>query len=190
MKKNLRQRGLFILAITLGSLVVMFGPWTKPKEYKRSAADFYRPSALRQNLNDNIRLGLDLRGGTHLVMQVQADDYIRALTEGNRQKAVDELKKGNIAFQDVSSPSNGQLVVRTEGTEAHTQIREKLLPIFGSDIWEVSTSTTPAQVTFTLNNSAADLFRSEATDQAKTIIEQRINAFGVAEPTIQLHGRT
>lgn len=190
MKKNLRQRGLFILAITLGSLVVMFGPWTKPKEYKRTAADFYRPSALRQNLNDNIRLGLDLRGGTHLVMQVQADDYIRALTEGNRQKAVDELKKGNIAFKDVSAPSNGQLVIRTEGTQAHTQIREKLLPIFGSDIWEVSTSTDPAQVTFTLNNSAADLFRSEATDQAKTIIEQRINAFGVAEPTIQLHGRT
>ena len=190
MNKNIRTRVVIILAITFGCLAIMFGPWNKQKGYKRNAGDFYKPAVLRQNLSENIRLGLDLRGGTHLVMQVQADDYIKALTEGNRQKAVDELKKASIAVTDVKTPVNGQLVIETQGTDAHSQIREKLLPIFGSDIWDVSTSTSPAEVRFTLNNSAADLFRKEATEQAKTIIEQRIDAFGVAEPTIQLHGRT
>lgn len=190
MNKNLRTRGIIIVTITIASLVIMFGPWNKPKEYKRSAGDFFHPARLKQNLADNIRLGLDLRGGTHLVMQVQADDYIKAITEGNRQKAVDELKKASIAFTDIKTPTNGQLVVETAATDAHTQIREKLLPIFGSDVWEVTTSASPAQVVFNMNNSAADLFRREATEQAKTIIEQRINQFGVSEPTIQLHGRT
>lgn len=190
MNKNIKTRVIVILLTTFACLAILFGPWTKPKEYTRTAGDFFKPARLKQNLGENIRLGLDLRGGTHLVMQVQADDYIKALTEGNRQKAVDELKKGGIAFTDIKTPANGRLVVETEGTDAHTQIREKLLPIFGSDIWDVSTSASPATVTFNLNNSAADLFRREATEQAKTIIEQRIDAFGVAEPTIQLHGRT
>ncbi|MEY4167014.1 MAG: hypothetical protein RIR52_838 [Acidobacteriota bacterium] len=189
MKKTIRIRTYATLAVTLFCLLILFGPWAKQKEYKRSASDFFSPAKLRQNLTENIRLGLDLRGGTHLVLQVQADDYIKAITEGNRQKAVDELKKATIAFTDVKTPANGRIVVETQATDAHTQIREKLLPIFGSDIWDVSTSSSPASVTFNLNNSAADLFRREATDQAKTIIEQRIDAFGVAEPTIQLHGR-
>ncbi|NBO65961.1 MAG: hypothetical protein EBU88_14155, partial [Acidobacteria bacterium] len=190
MKKSIRIRTYATLAVTLLCLVVLLGPWAKQKDYKRSVNDFFKPANLRQNLSENIRLGLDLRGGTHLVLQVQADDYIKAITEGNRQKAVDELKKASIAFTDVKTPTNGRIVVETAATDAHTQIREKLLPIFGSDIWDASTSTSPASVTFNLNNSAADLFRREATDQAKTIIEQRIDAFGVAEPTIQLHGRT
>ncbi len=126
-------------------------------------------------------------------MQVQADDYIKAITEGNRQKAVDELKKAGIAVTDVKTPANGKLVIETPNAEKHTDIRDRLLPIFGSDAWEVSTSSgssgTPASVTFTLLNSVSDIFKREATDQAKTIIEQRIDQFGVAEPTIQLHGR-
>jgi len=190
MKKSIKSRAIVILLTTFGCLAILLGPWTKQKDYTREAADFFKPERLRKNLTENIRLGLDLRGGTHLVMQVQADDYIKAITEGNRQKAVDELKKGSIAFTDVKTPANGRLVVETQGADAHTQIREKLLPIFGSDIWDVSTSTNPASVTFNLNKSAADLFRREATEQARTIIEQRIDAFGVAEPTIQLHGRT
>ncbi|QQS48161.1 MAG: protein translocase subunit SecD [Acidobacteriota bacterium] len=190
MIKNLRTRGIIIGVVTLVSLVFLFGPWNKEKNYVRSAADFYKPANLKKNLSENIRLGLDLRGGTHLVMQVQADDYIKAITEGNRQKAVDELKKAGIPYTDAKTPANGQLVIETANAEKHTEIRDRLLPIFGSDAWEVETSSgTPSSVSFTLLNSVADIFKREATDQAKTIIEQRINQFGVAEPTIQLHGR-
>jgi len=190
MNKNLRTRAIVIATVTIVSLIFMFGPWNKDKNYKRSVSDFVKPSNLMKNLSENIRLGLDLRGGTHLVMQVQADDYIKAISEGNRQKAVDELKKAGIAYTDIKTPSNGVLVVETANAEKQTDIRDRLLPIFGSDAWEVSTSSgTPSTVTFTLLNSVADIFKREATDQAKTIIEQRINQFGVAEPTIQLHGR-
>jgi preprotein translocase subunit SecD len=189
MGKNIRTRGIIIGIVTLVSLIFLIGPWNKPKGYQRSASDFFSPSKLRQNIAENIRLGLDLRGGTHLVMQVQADDYIKGMTEGNRQKAVAELKKENIPFNDVKNPANGLLVVETPDTSKHSEIKDKLLPLFGSDVWEVSTSTSPPSVSFSLLNSAADIFRREATEQAKTIIEQRIDQFGVAEPTIQLHGR-
>lgn len=189
MNRNIRRRSIIIAIVTLASLVIIFGPWRKPKEVKVTAGDFFRPARLKQNLSENIRLGLDLRGGTHLVMQVQADDAIEAITEGNRQKAVDIFKKENIAHKDIKVPNNGTLVVETADTSNHAVIREKLIADFGSFDWDVSTSANPPTVTFTLKGSSADRIRREATEQAKAIIDQRINAFGVSEPTIQLHGR-
>ncbi|MDX2030785.1 MAG: protein translocase subunit SecD [Blastocatellia bacterium] len=189
MNKNLRTRGIVIAIVTLFSLVTMLGPWNKQPGQARSASDFFKPSSLRQNLSENIRLGLDLKGGTHLVMQVQTDDAVRTITENNRQKAVDELKKASIAYKDVKAPAIGQVIVETENGNDHTRIKDLVLPYFGNDVWDVSTSSAPATVTFKLNSIGNNLFRKEATEQAKTIIEQRINQFGVAEPTVQLRGR-
>lgn len=186
MNKNLRTRGIVIGVVTFFSLLMMFGPWNRPKEAgKLKASDFIK---FKQNLSENIKLGLDLKGGTHLVMQVQTDEALKALTDGNQAKAVEILKKENIAYKDVKVPASGQVVVETETTNDHDKIKEKLQADFSTD-WEARTTTTPASVTFNLLTSAADAIRKQVTEQAKTIIEQRINAFGVAEPTIQLHGR-
>lgn len=189
MSRNLRTRAIVIVVSVLLCLIALFAPWHKPKGYARSASDFFKPSNLRQNLSENIRLGLDLRGGTHLVMQVQADEVIKAVTDGNRQKAEEELKKAGIQFNAVKVAANGLLVVETPDASKHTEIREKLLPFFGSDAWEVTTSPNPATVSFKMTNAAANQFRREATEQAKIIVERRIDQFGVAEPTVQLHGR-
>jgi preprotein translocase subunit SecD len=189
MNKNLRLRGIIIAVVTALCLVIMFGPWNKPKGYGRTASDFYKPSKLKQNLTENIHLGLDLKGGTHLVLQVKVDDVIKTITEGDREKAEEELKKAGIPFNAVKVLANGVVVVETPDASKHNEIREKILPFFGSDAWDVSPSANPASVTFTLRNSAADQFRRDASEQAKIIIEQRVDAFGVAEPTIQRYGR-
>jgi preprotein translocase subunit SecD len=189
MSRNLRARGIVIGAVVFFALVLMLGPWNRGKDYKLTASDFFSPSRLKQNISENIRLGLDLKGGTHLVMQVQADDAIGAITEGNRQKALEILKKENIKFTDVKIPATGQLIVELPDTSQENQVKEKLLTDFGSSIWNTTTRTNPATVVFDLNRSAADQIRREATAQAKTIIEQRIDKFGVAEPTVQLYGR-
>jgi preprotein translocase subunit SecD len=189
MNKNLRTRGIVIAVVTLFSLIMMFGPFNKPKGYARSASDFFKPSKLKQNLSENIRLGLDLKGGTHLVMQVQTDEAIKTITENDRQKAEEELKKENIPFKSVKAVANGLVAIETENTNDHQRIKDKIHPYFGTDAWDYSTSASPAAVTFKLNLFAEKQFRREATEQAKTIIEQRIDQFGVAEPTVQLRGR-
>jgi preprotein translocase subunit SecD len=189
MSKNLRIRGIVIAVVTALCLVIMFGPWNKPKGYSRTASDFFKASKLKQNLTENIRLGLDLKGGTHLVIQVKVDDVIRDITNGDRDKAQDELKKNGIPFTAVKVPANGVVVIETPDANKHSEIREKILPFFGSESWSVSTSASPASVTFTLNNAAADQIRRDASEQAKIIVEQRVDQFGVAEPTIQRYGR-
>jgi preprotein translocase subunit SecD len=99
------------------------------------------------------------------------------------------LKKEGIPYQDVKNPATGLVIIETPDTTKHNEIKDKLLPSFGSDVWEATSSSNPPSVTFKLLNSAANYFRRQATDQAKKIIEKRIDQFGVAEPTIQMHGR-
>jgi len=189
MKKNLRTRGIVIAVLTLFCAIVMIGPWHKPKDYTRTASDFFSPKRWKQNFGENIRLGLDLKGGTHLVMQVQADDYLKTYTENERQKIDEYLKKENIPFTAVKAESTGKIVVETPDTSKHGDITSKVTSqILGPD-WPSSTSSGPATVSFTLNNSAANFLKSQSTEQALTIIEQRLNGLGVAEPTIQRQGR-
>src|SRR5262249_56375296 len=128
MSRNLRTRSVIIAIITALCLIVMFGPWHKTS---KTAADFFKPSKLKENLSENIKLGLDLRGGTHLVMQVQADDAIKAITDGNVVKTEAELKKLGIPFTSVKTTANGVVVVETPDTSKHSGIKDKILPYFG-----------------------------------------------------------
>src|SRR5215467_10296981 len=166
MNRNLRVRSITIAVVTALCLIIIFGPWHKTG---KSVSDFYKPSKLKENLSENIKLGLDLRGGTHLVMQVQADDAIRAITDGNVLKTESELKKVGIPFTSVKSPTNGVVVVQTPDTSKHSEIESKMLPYFGGEQeWTVTKSTNPASVTFSLKSVAANRIRREATEQAKT----------------------
>ena len=189
MNKNLRTRGIVIAVITIGCLIILFGPWNKQKDYAKSAGDFFKPSKLKQNLTENIRLGLDLKGGTHLVMQVQADEAITTMTNNNVQKGKEDLKKDGIQFTDIKAASPGLIVVENPNPADHEKIREKFFTFMPEDGWDYSSSSSPSSVTFKLTNRYANQIRKDATEQAKAIIEQRIDQFGVAEPTVQLRGR-
>jgi len=189
MNKNLRTRGIIIAIVTIGCLVILLGPWNKPKGYAKSASDFFAPAKLKQNLGENIRLGLDLKGGTHLVMQVQADEAITAMTNNNVQKGKDDLKKDSIQYTDIKAAAPGLIVVENPNPADHDKIREKFFTFMPEDGWDYSSSDNPSSVTFRLTNRYANQIRKDATEQAKAIIEQRINQFGVAEPTVQLRGR-
>lgn len=189
MQKNLRTRSLVILVLTVVCAIIMLGPWNKPKEYTKTASDFINPKQWKKNFGENIRLGLDLKGGTHLVMQVQAEQYLKTYTENEVTKIDAELKKDNIAVNAVKATEAGKIVIETADTSKHGEITNKIVgPLLSSD-WTSSTSSNPAAVTFTLNNSAANFLKNQATEQAKIIIENRINQFGVTEPTVQRQGR-
>ena len=66
MQRKIRTRTLVILLITLGSVAIIFRPHHKP-----TIRDFTSWTQIKQNVAENIHLGLDLKGGSHLVMQVQ-----------------------------------------------------------------------------------------------------------------------
>src|SRR5262245_29651578 len=85
MKTNLTWRTV-VIVVTI--LLCVFGIIGIPK----SVAE------LKQNFGRNIRLGLDLKGGTHLVMQVHVQDAVKADLEQTAERLKEDLKKQNISW--------------------------------------------------------------------------------------------
>ena len=85
MQKNLTTKTL-IIAGTI--LLCIYGIIGVPK----SKADLMR------NLEKNVRLGLDLRGGSHLILQVQVQDAIKAEADQLMERLKEELAKANIDY--------------------------------------------------------------------------------------------
>jgi len=81
-----------IIVVTM--LVCVFGIIGIPK----SGAD------LKKNFEDNIRLGLDLKGGTHLVLEIQVQDAVKADAEQTGDRLKEDLKKQNITWGSMDVP--------------------------------------------------------------------------------------
>src|SRR3954454_16118285 len=93
MKKNLRGRILAIIAVLLVSIYGIIG-----------LPSGFSGKALREAITKRIHLGLDLKGGAHLILQVQVADAVNAETDNLVAMVQQELKKANLPFGSVLKP--------------------------------------------------------------------------------------
>jgi len=184
-------RTAIIIVITLIGIYLVFGPRRVP------TGNDFTWSGIKQNLSDNINLGLDLKGGSHLVMRVKTDEYLKILTETNAQAALTAAKDardadGNpLPVTDVSSvANNGNYSVTlnlSDASKADTVIEEVKKKVDFQTHWGDPTKTGNS-IVWSLPSRAQEVLKDQAVEQALKIIESRINAFGVKEPTLQRHG--
>jgi preprotein translocase subunit SecD len=183
MKKNLTQRVIIIAIVTLCGLYAVIGPRHRPH-----LSDF-TPNGLKQTLASNINLGLDLKGGSHLVMQVKTDEYLKTLTQGTAQAAQKAAQAAGYQTQDVkwvTDNGNYNFTLPVTDPAKVTDARDAITKKVDLNDWSVSTSGNA--ITWTLTANAQRTLADQAVEQALKIIESRINAVGVAEPTLQRHG--
>jgi len=166
--------------VTLAGIAVVFKPHHKP-----GIKDFTSWSQIKQNLSENIHLGLDLRGGSHLVMQVQTDEVIGKVTQTNAGIARTKLQEKNLPVTNVNGDTPGKILVEVPDSTRNSDIVRELEGDFGQE-WKVEEKG--GSVVAALDETAQKQLRERATEQAKAIIENRVNAFGVTEPTIQRQG--
>jgi preprotein translocase subunit SecD len=182
-------RTAIIVVITLVGIYLVFGPRTKP-----TSADFTW-EGVKKNLAQNINLGLDLKGGSHLVMRVKTDEYLKTLTENNNQAALTagkEVKDANgkeAAKDSTFVAENGRYEVTVnldDASQAQAVIDEVKKKVDFSQWSEPAVSGN--SITWSLPTQKQVLMKDQAVEQALKIIDSRINAFGVKEPTLQRHG--
>jgi preprotein translocase subunit SecD len=183
-------RTAIIVVITLIGIYLVFGPRRVP------TGNDFTWSGIKQNLSDNINLGLDLKGGSHLVMRVKTDDYLKTLTENNAQAALTAAKEARDAegkplpVTDSSVVAeNGNYAVTvnlSDASKADAVIEEVKKKVDFSQWGEPSKSGN--SIVWSLPARAQEVMKDQAVEQALKIIESRINAFGVKEPTLQRHG--
>jgi preprotein translocase subunit SecD len=180
MGKKIRNRMLIILLVTLAGVAIIFKP-----HHKLTVQDFTSWSQIKQNLGENIHLGLDLKGGSHLVMQVQVDDVIKKLTQRNAEAAKARLQQKNLPFTDAKAEGINQVVITVPDASKNGDIVREIENDFGQG-WTVSDRGTT--LVATLDDGMANQLRERSTEQAKQIIENRVNAFGVTEPIVARQG--
>jgi len=185
-KKNLLTRVIIIAIVTIGGLYLVIGPRHRP-----SPKDFSW-SGIKTNLKNNIHLGLDLQGGSHLVMRVKTEEFLRRLTEEDYVAAQNAAKdagfepKGGRAD---TSPGNYRVVLQIPDPSKADEVKEavqKKVELGDTSVWNYAVQGDT--LSWTMTAAAERLLADNATTQALNIIESRINALGITEPTLQTHG--
>jgi preprotein translocase subunit SecD len=178
MNKNLSWKLAVIVAILV---VFLFGIFGVPQSFSGQG--------LLTAMTNHIRLGLDLRGGTHLILQVKVDDAVRIDSDNAIEVLKEQLNKRKVAFGDISEPdpqnSPDKVVLKGVPTEG----RKDLLDIVAERLPEYNVSS-GAENTFilTMKQQSLNDLKNKAVTQAIETIRTRIDALGVSEPTIQEHG--
>ena len=185
-KKHLLHRTIIIVLVTLAGLYLVIGPRRKP-----TLQDFTW-SGIKATMKSNIHLGLDLQGGSHLVMRVKTEEYLKRLTEEAYVAAQNTAKDAGFEIKDGRAETGGnnyRVVLDAADASKVNDIKDavgKKVELADSSIWSYSVSG--SQMTWTMSGMAQRRLADEATTQALTIIDRRINALGVTEPTLQTHG--
>lgn len=182
-KKNLTQRLIIIALVTLAGIYIVIGPRRKP-----TLQDFTW-SGIKATLASNIHLGLDLKGGSHLVMRVKTDEFLRTLTENTKVAIENIAKEAGVPPKEVKTETSGSYRITLEALDASSlgkiegDVKQK---IDQDGYWASSISGNT--ITWTLTPTSQRALAEQATEQAHKIILSRLEGVGVVEPLVQRHG--
>ncbi len=159
MGKNLRWKLLVILGVVALSVF-----------------SFYPP-------DQKVRLGLDLKGGVHLVMRVDTDDALTLDAETTADRLREQLKTANVPGAVVAVTSPNSFTVTNVPPDQDSVFRGLLTDV---EI-NYNRSSGVGNYTFTLKPNIEAQLRDQTVEQALTTIERRVNELGVAEPIVARH---
>ncbi len=162
MYKNLRWKLLTVVGVT--ALAV----WS-----------FYPPA-------QKVKLGLDLQGGVHLVLQVQTDDALRLQTQTAAERLREELKTQSLDVGDVAEIDATSFKVTGVPTDKDSEFRRIAQDQVGTD-YDREPGVNGAY-TFRMKPNIAVRTRQDTVTQALQTIERRVNELGVSEPLVAATG--
>jgi preprotein translocase subunit SecD len=178
MNPNLKWKALFILLVILGCIYGVLGLPSFPTSVAQ----------LKDNFAHQIKLGLDLQGGTHLVLQVQVQEAVAQETNQMVDRITTWLRDKNITYDEVRPVDNTHILVRNLDSQHISDFRDYVQTQYGN-IWDMSPAAgEPNGYTLTMRSNIVAQINETTMTQTLETIERRINALGLTEPTIQLRG--
>jgi preprotein translocase subunit SecD len=180
-----RWKVLAIIGVILVSVLLSL-----PNLMPRSAIPSWLPA--RQ-----VSLGLDLRGGSYLLLEVDLAAVVKERLEGLADGARTRLRQGNIGYLNLQSdPANNRLSLKLRDTgqtqAALAALRELANPVTlggGATAPDVELASTPdGTITATLSEAALRARAGGAVEQSIEIVRRRIDETGVAEALIARQG--
>ncbi len=163
MIKKLRWKYLSIFIVIVGS-VWLFSP-----------------------LDEKIHLGLDLQGGMHLVLEVQSEKAVEAILNRTTRDIRNNLEDKDIDFEKVTAiPTDNMVKIALFHEDSLKEIRNLLKDY--SFLKEIIFDKERLVISYQIDNQEINRIQESAVDQGLETIRNRIDEFGVSEPTIQRQG--
>jgi preprotein translocase subunit SecD len=134
-----------------------------------------------------VRLGLDLQGGTHLLYQVQIDAGIDNRVEQIGRDVESALRDAQVGAFTVERQGR-TLQVRLATPDKRADVKKVLQDKFPSLVLNESAGGESADFSLSLSTREEQQLRDRFVDQALQILRNRIDQFGVSEPTILAQG--
>src|SRR6185437_16609094 len=140
-KKNLLTRVIIIAIVTIGGLYLVIGP----RNHRPTLSDF-KWSGIKATLKNNIHLGLDLQGGSHLVMRVKTEEFLKRLTEEDFVAAQNAAKDAGFDVKGGradAGPGNYRVVVEPADASKIAEIKDavqKKVELGDTSVWNYSGS--------------------------------------------------
>src|SRR5437868_9083812 len=178
MNKNLSWKLVVIVGILLVFLAGIFGI---PKDWSGKG--------ILASITDRIHLGLDLRGGTHLILQVQVNDAVNVDSDNAIARLKEDMRARKINYADITKPDpvnhTEMIVVKGIAPEQSSDFKS----IVSDRLPDYNTSS-GAENSWTVSMNAQNIadLKNRAVTQAIETIRNRIDQLGVSEPVIQEHG--
>ncbi|HXX21871.1 MAG TPA: protein translocase subunit SecD [Terriglobia bacterium] len=181
MELKIKNRAIFIGVVIVASILGIIG---FPKNFQE----------LKDNVHSRIHLGLDLKGGTHLILQVHVEDAVNITADEVLERLSDELRVKNIPYADVQKaddtharPPIHRILIKGIPQERATDLQTLASEQFSD--WDLSHMPgDPTSWMLALKTTAAANIRNQALLQSMNTINTRVNNLGVTEATVAEYG--
>jgi len=179
MKKNLNNKILLIFAVLVICIYGIFG-----------VPSGVTSKALLDAMTKRIHLGLDLKGGAHLILQVKVEEAVNAETDNTVALIKDALKTANLSYSQVYKPDPAKAtLIRVEGAspDKSNDVRLMLESKYTNE-YDVTGGDTPGSFVLTMKPMLVTALEKKTVQQAIEAIRDRVDALGISEPQIQEYG--
>jgi preprotein translocase subunit SecD len=167
MYKNLRWKLLAIAAVAALAIFAFYPPWKK------------------------VNLGLDLKGGIHLVLKVNTGDALELETETTAEQFREELVKAGMSAVTSAVETESTFVVSgipQERDQEFRRLSDSSVSIAQQFDREQVAGASTLSYRFRLKPNVERAIREDSVTQAIQTIDRRVNSLGVAEPVVAPHG--
>lgn len=178
MNPNLKWKGLFILAVIVFCVYFLFGYPTFPTSFAQ----------VKDNFKNQIKLGLDLQGGSQLILEVQVEEAVAQETDTTVDRLSSTLREKNVHYDEIRRIDDRHILVRNIDPSQYSVLSDIVSAQY-NNVWDIGPAAGAANsYALTLRPGAVAAIQEQTDTQATETIEQRINALGLTEPTVRPRG--
>ena len=178
MQMNVNVRATLIVLVVLLCVYGLIGLPAFPTSFAKA----------RDNFADRIRLGLDLKGGTHLIIQVQTEEAVKGFTDQTLDRLRKELNDSGIHVEDIREPDDTHINVINVAADQASRFQDLIRTSYQD--WEIAPMAGQASgYTLTLRNTSIGSIRQDTLRTSVETIRRRIDQLGLTEPVVSEHGR-